>query len=48
VIVPIWTPLISEFGLACAAKAPKIDSDRPISAAAGSPARASFPNSRLV
>jgi hypothetical protein len=47
VIVPICTPLMSELGLACA-NAPKIDSVCPITAAAGSPASASFPNSRLV
>src|SRR4029079_2687392 len=38
---------MSELGLACA-NAPKIDSVCPITAAAGNPASASFPNSRLV
>src|SRR6187455_1834048 len=38
---------MSEFGFACA-NAPKIDSLRPSMAAAGSPASASFPNSRRL
>ncbi len=47
VIVPICTPLMSEFGFACT-NAPKIESLLPTTAAAGSPARASLPNSLLV
>jgi hypothetical protein len=47
VIVPICTPLNTEFGFACA-NAPKSDSLLPSTAAAGNPDSASFPNSRLV
>ena len=45
-MVPICTPSIREFGLVCA-NAPKID-PLPTTVAAGSPASAIFPNSRLV
>jgi hypothetical protein len=38
---------MSEFGLVCS-NAPKIDSPLPTTAAAGNPASASLPNSRLV
>src|SRR5262245_25114564 len=46
-MVPICTPFTSEFGFACAS-APTIDVARLRTVAAGSPAIASFPNSRLV
>src|SRR3954452_6076170 len=46
-MAPICTPLISEFGFACAS-AESSDSVRPSTSAAGTPASATLPNSLLV